>query len=72
MYSAKNNRYDGDRFFKGVFPDICLQVTQDSYESCTGFAVTSPEAGPATWLAPSVVSIFDSVFLSVDNGAPVL
>merc|ERR1712210_240194 len=33
------------------------EATQDSYESCTGFAVTSPEAGPVTWLAPSVVSV---------------
>jgi len=33
------------------------EATQDSYESCTGFAKTSPEAGPATWLAPSVVSV---------------
>jgi len=31
-----------------------LQVNQHSYESCTGFAKTSREAGPATWLAPSV------------------
>ena len=36
---------------------FCRQVNEDSYESCTGLANTSPEAGPATWLAPSVVSI---------------
>merc|ERR1719289_113607 len=31
------------------------EVTEDSYESCTGLAITSPEAGPATWLAPAVL-----------------
>jgi len=33
------------------------EVSEDSYESCTGFAKTSPEAGPATWLAPSEPSV---------------
>merc|ERR1740123_1111820 len=32
------------------------EITENSYESCTGFAKASPEAGPATWLAPSVPS----------------
>jgi len=32
-----------------------LEVTSESYESCTGFANTSPESGPAVWLAPSMV-----------------
>jgi len=31
------------------------EVTEDSYESCTGFAKTSPEAGPTTWMAPAVL-----------------
>jgi len=28
------------------------EVTADSYESCSGFSKTSPEAGPANWMAP--------------------
>ena len=36
-----------------------LQVSADSFWSCTGLSKTSPEAGPAIWLAPSVVSILD-------------
>ena len=35
--------------------NICHKVTSESYESCTGFANTSPESGPAVWLAPSTV-----------------
>ena len=46
---------------KCLFYYFC-QVTEDSYESCTGFAKTSPEAGPATWMAPAVVSIFHPFF----------
>merc|ERR1712013_861340 len=34
-----------------------LEVTTESYESCTGFANTSPESGPAVWLAPSTLGI---------------
>jgi len=34
-----------------------LEVTSDSYESCTGFANTSPESGPAVWLAPFTLGI---------------
>merc|ERR1712018_560562 len=33
------------------------EVTEDSYESCTGLTNTSPESGPATWLAPNVPSV---------------
>merc|ERR1711971_626314 len=31
-----------------------IEVTSDSFWSCTGLSNTSPEAGPATWVAPSV------------------
>ena len=33
------------------------QVTADSYESCSGFSKTSPEAGPANWMAPPQVGV---------------
>ena len=53
---------------KCLFYYFC-QVTEDSYKSCTGFAKTSPEAGPATWMAPAVVSNFlaDYPAMSVDR-----
>jgi len=34
-----------------------LEVTSDSFWSCTGLSNTSPEAGPATWIAPSVLGM---------------
>ena len=43
-------------------------MTADSFWSCTGLSKTSPEAGPAIWLAPSVVSILDDNDENDDNG----
>jgi len=34
-----------------------LEVTADSFWSCTGLSKTSPEAGPAIWIAPSVLGL---------------
>ena len=45
-----------------------LQVSADSFWSCTGLSKTSPEAGPAIWIAPSVVSILDDNDEIDDNG----
>jgi len=34
-----------------------LEVSADSFWSCTGLSKTSPEAGPAIWIAPSVLGL---------------
>merc|ERR1712181_83039 len=34
-----------------------LEVTSDSFWSCTGLSKNSPEAGPAIWIAPSVLGM---------------
>jgi len=34
-----------------------IEVTSDSFWSCTGLSNTSPEAGPAIWIAPSVLGM---------------
>ena len=61
---ATNNWSDGERFVLALIAWIswhifCWQVSADSFWSCTGLSKTSPEAGPAIWLAPSVVRILD-------------
>ena len=42
MYSGKNNWYDGDRFFKGVFPDIFLSFRLPRIPMSRALALPKP------------------------------
>ena len=52
-----NPRHIATKLLNSRVKNLLDQVTADSYESCSGFSKTSPEAGPANWMAPPQVGV---------------